>query len=123
MARIGEQNAPLAKAVLEAELFIAEHWIPFTLFFLVWYALHFHAMWTNLRGNTGIDRLTWLVTLWLPLGLIFYWSLGRPPSDGSATVATVNPPPPAPVKSERDTASDITAALAEESRKRRDRQT
>lgn len=122
MARIGEQNAPLAKALLEVELFLAEHWLPILLFSVVWYALHLHATWTNLRGNTGTDRLTWLVAIWLPSGLIFYWILGRPSTDGSATVAASSPPPPAPLKSERETAADITAALAAESRRRGDRQ-
>ena len=120
VVRISEQNAPFAKAVLEAELFIFEYWLPFTLFFIVWYALHVHATWTNLRDNTGIDRLTWLMAIWLPFGLIFYWCLGRPSSDPSIATARDKLSTSQPVYSERDTASDINAALAEESRKRRE---
>ena len=97
MGRIGQETAPLAKAILRAELFIAEHWIAFTIVFLVWYALHLHATWANLRDNQGVDRLTWLLVIWaVPMGLIFYWVLGNRRESGHAFDSTPPRLPPAP---------------------------
>jgi hypothetical protein len=117
--RIQNQNPPFAKAWLDVSLFVAEYWIVIALLSLVWSALHFHAVWTNLRDNRGIDRLTWLMVIWMPFGIFFYWRLGR-----DITVATTLGPPSGrytipPLPTAQDTAAAITAALEDESRRRR----
>jgi hypothetical protein len=100
-------------------LFIVEYWIAITLVLLVWFGLHVHAVWTNLRDNRGIDRLTWLFVIGMPFGIFFYWRLGR-----DIAVATTSMPgsgryTPPPLPTAQDTAAAITAALDEQSRRRR----
>ena len=76
------------------------------------------ASWQNLRDNRGIDRLTWLLAIWLPFGFIFFWLLRDQPQGPQLPPPDPNyaPPPTGP----ESTADAVTAALADEARRRRE---
>lgn len=118
MTRIGAETEPFLKAWMNFQLFLLEHWILTLVTILTIWAVHTYATWTNLRDNRGVDRLTWLLVIWMfPVGIFFYWRLGQDSSDSPAVTSAITPLPPRDTTV--DTAAAVSAALSDEVRKRR----
>src|SRR5665647_3065567 len=74
LMRVSQENAWAARTYINLEIFVIEHFVLLTILGLCYAVFWLFLVNDNLKTETGVDRLTWLVLLLaLPLfGSLFY---------------------------------------------------